>query len=85
MTKSKPQQQPRGVSCTAYTVGKSGTNNAQSFEIKIVDGRVVEVREVSRAPDMAAVVIGGLIDRLWHAYRNQRSEALLGVANDKQT
>lgn len=80
---SRNKKEPRGVSCVAYTAAKSGALNAQSFELTIKDGRVVEIKEVSRAPDRPVTILSNLVDRLWSAYRNQRAEALSGAANEE--
>lgn len=64
------------ISCTAYTIAKSGTTSAQAYEVKIVDGKLASIKEISRAPDLPVSVIGRAVDFLWNAYRSQQASTL---------
>jgi hypothetical protein len=75
-----PKPAKHAITFTAYTVCKSkkSSNAAQAFEIKIVDGSVTAIKEISRAPDLPVSVIAKAVDHLWQCFRTQYTKDLLG-------
>lgn len=78
--KSKPEAVLHPITITAFTVCKAerSSNSAQSFELKIENGRVTAIREISRAPDLPVTVITKVVHRLWEMFRTQYSKDVLG-------
>ncbi len=74
--KDKSSSEKLKISLTAYTVGKAGSTTAQAYEVKIVDGKLASIKEISRAPDQPATVIMKAVEYLWSAFRSQNASTL---------
>ncbi len=61
------------INCIAFTVGKCSSTIAQSYKLTIMDGQVVKVEEVSRAPNRPVTVISNLIQKLWEVCNSQQA------------
>lgn len=77
---SQKAPKPEFFTFTAYTIckAKKSSNAAQAFEIKIVDGVVTAIKEISRAPDLPVSVIARTVDYLWTCFRTQYTKDLIG-------
>lgn len=50
----------------AVTIVKApGTLQYLAFELSIEDGKIVDLVQLSRAPDLPGIVIPGTYDKLW--------------------
>lgn len=64
---SEPKQRLRAV-----TVVKIDDLLAQTYELELVDGKLVSVRQLTRAQDLPSVAIGLAQRELWAQYRINR-------------
>lgn len=60
-----------------YTVAKDSHLLFSAFQIDVVDGVVVEIKCLSRAPDLLASAVGYAQSELWSASRTQKTEDLI--------
>lgn len=56
----------------AVCVIKKDEMLAQTYALEIENGKVVEVRQLTKAEDLPAVAIGLGQKQLWHGYRTNR-------------
>jgi hypothetical protein len=56
-----------------YTVAKDSHLLYSAYQIDVVDGVVVEVKCLSRAPDLLASAVGYAQSELWAASKDQKS------------
>lgn len=57
----------KGVTAKCYLVAKDSHLLFEAFEVTLVDGVVSEIRNLSRAPDLAASAIGQASSAMWKA------------------
>lgn len=57
-----------------YTVAKDSHLLYSAFQIDVIDGVVVEVKCLSRAPDLLASAVGYAQSELWAASKDQKTE-----------
>lgn len=71
--KSKPEPKPvpyPELTTTGYYVKRSGSGMlAESYELKIENGVVVDTTRVSRAADLPSIVMNEVMRKLWSFYR----------------
>jgi hypothetical protein len=60
----------------AYTIVKTSQTSALAYELVIQNGVVIEINQISRAPDMPVGPITQCVDKLWKAWRTQYKEDL---------
>jgi hypothetical protein len=63
-------------------VGKSSHLLYEAFEVTLKDGVVVEVKPLSRAPDLAANAVGACAHEIWQALRLQSVKSLSGGSSE---
>lgn len=66
MSKAKaPTIERQRLTCEAVTAYRIGDFTYESAKLTIVDGVVVHVEQLTRAPDMSAVAVGKAQSVLW--------------------
>jgi hypothetical protein len=73
-----PGQEPVAVSGVFHTAVKHSHLLYEAIEITVKDGMVTEVRNISRAPDLAHAAVANCQREIWHQLRSQTKEAVLG-------
>jgi len=73
MAKPKSKEVVQPVTGKFYTVGKTSHLLYEAFEIEVVNGQVVAVKTLSRAPDLAQSAVGYCSREIWVALRQQTS------------
>ena len=67
------ESQPEGITGKFYTVGKTSHLLYEAYEVTIENGVVVNVRSLSRAPDMPQVAVGACTHELQVNLRTQEA------------
>lgn len=78
---AKAKNIPLQVTGTFHTVVKSSHLLYEAVEVSVKDGVVVNVKVLSRAPDLAQSAVGTCSREIWSNLRHQKREAVVPDAN----
>lgn len=65
------------ITGTFFTVVKESHLLYEALEIEIIDGVVVSVTSLNRAPDLSQIAIGNCQRRLWQVAMQQKKEEVI--------
>jgi hypothetical protein len=73
MSKHKQTLSSVPLTCSAVAVTRDGSFLSEAVEIVIKDGVVVDVKVLTRGPDVIAQSVGKATQALWNHYRETNS------------